>query len=145
MDWEQILVVALAVFTFWDKVRQERYKTRRDKEGVKQEKERTVQEHIATKEKDFDLDHRRVNASEEIASQTLEKLAESRKENLEKDELNYDLSRRLLKLENRLDELEEALGFTSDNVCFKDCPDREPVKGTYRPYCLRNENKSEGN
>lgn len=145
MDWEQILVVALAVFTFWDKVRQERYKTRREKEGVKQEKEHTAQEHIATKEKDFDLDHRRVNASEEIASQTLEKLAESRKENLEKDELNYDLSRRLLKLENRLDELEEALGFTSNNVCFKDCPDREPAKGTYKPYCLRNENKSEGN
>ena len=58
MDWEQILVVALALFTFWDKVRQERYKTRMDREGVKQEKEHTVQEQISTQEKDFDLARR---------------------------------------------------------------------------------------
>jgi hypothetical protein len=138
MDWEQILVVALALFTFWDKVRQERYKTRMDREGVKQEKEHTAQESIATQEKDFDLDHRRIGASEEIASQTLEKLAASRKENLEKESENYELNRRLLKLENRMEVLEEALGFTSDNICFVDpCPNREPAKGTYKPNCLR--------
>lgn len=146
MDWEQILVIALAVFTFWDKVRQERYKTRREKEGVEQEKARTVQEHILTEEKDFELDHRRINASEEIASQTLEKLAESRKANLAKEDENYELNRRLIRLENRLDELEEALGFTSENVCFIDnCGQRQPKKGTYKPYCLKHENKSAGN
>ena len=143
MDWEQILVVALALFTFWDKVRQERYKTRMDREGVRQEKEHTVQERIVTQEKDFDLDHRRIGASEEIASQALERLADSRKENLEKESENYELNKRLLKLENRMELLEEALGFTSVNICFVDpCPNREPKKGTYKPHCLRkDENK----
>lgn len=143
MDWEQILVVALALFTFWDKVRQERYKTRIDREEVRQEKERTAQESIVTQEKDFDLDHRRIGASEEIASRALERLADSRKENLEKASENYELSRRLLKLENRMEALEEALGFTSENICFVDpCPNRNPKKGTYKPHCLqKDENK----
>lgn len=148
MDWEQILVVALALFTFWDKVRQERCKTRMDREGVKQEKEHTIQEHIVTQEKDFDLDHRRIGASEELTSQALEELAETRKENLLSEKEKYELNKKLLSIENRLGVLEEALGFTSDNVCFKDdCPDREPKKGTYKPHCLRqkNENKSERN
>ena len=114
-----------------------------DREGVRQEKEHTAQEHISTQEKDFDLDHRRIGASEEIASQALERLADSRKENLEKESENYELSRRLLKLENRMEALEEALGFTSVNVCFVDpCPNRKPEKGTYKPHCLRkDENK----
>ena len=145
MDWEQILVIALALFTFWDKVRQERYKTHMDREGVNQEREHTAQEQIATQEKDFDLDHRRIEASEEVASRALEKLADTRKENLEKVTENYELSRRMLKLESRMEALEEALGFTSENVCFVDpCPNREPKKGTYKPHCLRihSENKS---
>lgn len=109
-----------------------------DREGVRQEKEHTVQEHISTQEKDFDLDHRRIGASEEIASQALERLADSRKENLEKESENYELNKRLLKLENRMEVLEEALGFTSENICFVDpCPNREPKKGTYKPHCLR--------
>lgn len=147
MNWEQILIVALAVFTFWDKVLQERYKTRREKEGVEQEKEHTVQERLATQEKDFELDHRRVEASEELASRALEKLADSRKENLQQESDNYELSKRLLALENRMEVLEEALGFTSDNICFVDpCPKREPKKGTYRPNCLKlHENKSSRN
>lgn len=109
----------------------------KQKEEVRQNQQHTEQERLTTDEKALDLDSRRVKASEEVASEALESLAETREENLDLLESKYNLRKEIIKLKNRVDNLEKAQEFTNKYVCFEEnCSKRRPPLGTYKPKCL---------
>lgn len=111
---------------------------RNGREAVRQNKQHTEQEKLATEEKELDLDSRRVKASEEVASEALENLAETREENLTLLDEKYNYRKEIIKLNHRVTALEDSLSFIKDFVCFdEECALRKPKKGTYKPKCLR--------
>lgn len=108
-------------------------------ESAKQAVEQTHQDKLATAEKDLDLDSRRVKASEEVASKSLEHLAETRDENLDLLEDNYNLKKEVLSLSNRVRNLEETLEFLKSYVCFDEsCTQRKQLQGFHKMKCLSN-------
>lgn len=76
---------------------------RNGREGVKQNQQHTEQEKIATDEKALDLDSRRVKASEEVASEALENLAETREEMRQMIIENQDLLPYPIRMETDVD------------------------------------------
>lgn len=114
---------------------------RNGRESVKQNKQHTEQEKIATESKELDLDSRRVKASEEVASEALETLAETREENLTLLEDKYNLRKAVIKLTHRVDALEKSQAYAYKYVCFEEsCELRKPPIGTYKPNCLNKGN-----
>jgi hypothetical protein len=116
---------------------------RNGREAVKQNKEHTEQEKLATDEKALDLDSRRVKASEEVASEALETLAETREENLNLLDEKYNLRKAIIKLTHRVDALEKSQAYAYRFVCFEEtCELRKPPIGTYKPTCLKDDRES---
>lgn len=111
---------------------------RNGREGVRQNEQHTEQSRLATEEKELNLDSRRVKASEEVASEALENLAETREENLTLLDEKYNYRKEIIKLNHRVTALEDSLSFIKDFVCFdEECALRKPKRGTYKPKCLR--------
>ena len=134
-EWAGVAV--LVAGSFWG-IAEIYFKWRKAGESTKQESQHTEQTRLATDEKALDLDSRRVKASEEVASEALETLAETREENLGLLEDKYNLNKKLIELTHRVDRLEEAYGYTSKYVCFnEDCDIRRPPLGTYKAKCLK--------
>ena len=114
------------------------FKWRKTSEDTKQDVQNTEQAKLATEEKELDLDSRRVEAAEEVASKSLEQLAERSEENLGLMEKEYNARKEIIQLKHRVSALEDALSFIKDYVCFEEeCFKRRPPLGTYRPKCLR--------
>ena len=112
---------------------------RNGRESVRQNQQHTEQEKLATDEKALDLDSRRVEAAEEVASKSVEQLAERSEENLILMDKEYNARKEIIQLKHRVSALEDALSFIKDYVCFEeDCLKRRPPLGTYKPKCLRN-------
>jgi hypothetical protein len=113
---------------------------RNGREAVRQNKQHTEQEKLATEEKELDLDSRRVKASEEVASEALETLAETREENLNLLDEKYNLRKAVIKLTHRVDALEKSQTYAYRFVCFEEgCELRRPPICTYKPKCLKEE------
>lgn len=113
---------------------------RNGREQVRQNEQHTEQERLTTEAKDFELDSRRVKVAEEVASETLEHLAETREENLELLDNKYKMSKKIVELDNRVSVLEKEREFANKFVCFEqDCSKRRPPLGTYQPKCVRND------
>lgn len=115
----------------------------KQKEDVKQTQQQTEQAKLDTDEKALDLDSRRVRASEEVASEALEDMAEARRENLKLLESDYEKSKAIIEMQAeiksikaRVYRLEEEKVFLEENYCSKDCGEREPPKGTFRVSCI---------
>lgn len=118
---------------------------RNGREAVKQNQQHTAQERLATEEKEFDLDSRRVKAAEEVASETLEHLADTREENLNLLDEVYKLKKGMVALNNKVDELIRQLEFANENICFdEECPKRRPPRGTYKGCKKAKEEMSDG-
>lgn len=134
-EWAGVAV--LVAGSFWG-IAEVYFKWRNAGENAKQETQSTEQAKLTTEERELDLDSRRVKASEEVASEALETLAETREENLGLLEDKYNLNKKLIELTHRVDRLEEAYGYTSKYVCFnEDCDIRRPPLGTYKAKCLK--------
>ena len=111
------------------------------KEGAKQEQQHTAQEKLATEEKTLDLDSRRVKASEEVASEALEDMAETRRENLKLLESDYEKSKAIIEMQaeikgikayiNRMEEERKVLCWFFCRKA-KVCVDKEPVFGPFQ-------------
>lgn len=111
------------------------------REQVKQNKQHTEQEKLTTDEKLLDLDSRRVKASEEVASEALEDMAEARRENLKLLESDYEKSKAIIELQSemkilraKVDKIEEEKYIACFFFCRKayECPDKDPVFGPYQ-------------
>lgn len=72
---------------------------RNGRESVKQNVQHTEQEKLATDEKALDLDSRRVKASEEVASESLEDLAETRQKYLEVLKREFEKNEIIIKMQ----------------------------------------------
>ncbi len=114
---------------------------RNAKEGVKQNQQHTEQEKLATDEKALDLDSRRVKASEEVASEALEDMAEARRENLKLLESDYEKSKAIIKLQGEMEHIKATLNTIIEErivlgYCFcrkaPICPQKEPVYGPFQ-------------
>jgi hypothetical protein len=138
-DWVGVISLALTGVVWWFvKLNSDKIKAN---ETAKQEVEHTEQERLATEEKDLDLDHRRVEAAEEVASKYAEKYAERSEENLDLLEEVYNLKKGMAALNNKVDDLCEQLNYSNRYICFEeDCSKRRPPLGTYKTKCARNEN-----
>ena len=97
------------------------------REQVKQNKQHTEQEKLTTDEKLLDLDSRRVKASEEVASEALEDMAEARRENLKLLESDYEKSKAIIELQSemkilraKVDKIEEEKYIACFFFCFKE-------------------------
>ena len=114
------------------------------KEEVKQNKQHTEQEKLATDEKSLDLDSRRVKASEEVASEALEDMAEARRENLKLLESDYEKSKAIIKMQFQLEAIEKEIAKIKEErtvVAFfycgnTDCKVRQPELGTFQLNCV---------
>lgn len=73
-EWVGLISLVLTGVVWWF-VKLNSDKIKAD-ESAKQEVEHTEQSKLATEEKSLDLDHRRVEAAEEVASKYVEKYAE---------------------------------------------------------------------
>lgn len=111
------------------------------RESVKQNQQHTQQEKLVTEEKEFDLDSRRVKASEEVASETLEHLAETREENLKLLEDNYEQRKAIVDLQFAVRELKKEVLYIKEEksvlcyfFCRKSvtCAKKEPVFGPFQ-------------
>ncbi len=111
------------------------------KEGVKQNKQHTEQEKLVTDEKALDLDSRRVKASEEVASEALEDMAEARRENLKLLESDYEKSKAIIEMQSEIKHIKAKLERIYEErsiLCFffcrkaNVCPDKQPVFGPYQ-------------
>ena len=138
-DWVGVISLALTGIVWWFvKLNSDKIKAN---ETAKQEVEHTEQERLATEEKELDLDSRRVEASEKVASDALEHLADTREENLNLLEEVYKLKKGMAALNNKVDDLVEQLNYSNRYICFEqDCSKRRPPLGTYKTKCARNEN-----
>lgn len=138
-DWVGVISLALTGVVWWFvKLNSDKIKAN---ETAKQEVEHTEQERLTTEEKELDLDSRRVKASEEVASEALETLAETREENLTLLEDKYNLRKAVIKLTHRVDALEKSQAYAYRYVCFEEsCELRKPPIGTYKPNCLNKGN-----
>lgn len=114
--------------------------TKKAQETAKQEVEHTEQSKLATEEKSLDLDHRRVEAAEEVASKYVEKYAERSEEILKLMEDKHELSKAVVDLryemktmKSEISQLREEKYVACFFFCRKAylCPDKDPVFGPY--------------
>lgn len=137
-EWSGVLVALCAaiygVFKYFNDFRNGR-------ESVKQNVQHTEQEKLATDEKALDLDSRRVKASEEVASEALEDMAEARRENLKLLESDYEKSKAIIELQSEIKHIKTKLERIYEErsvLCFffcrkaNVCPDKQPVFGPYQ-------------
>ena len=136
-EWAGVAV--LVAGSFWG-IAEIYFKWRKAGESTKQESQHTEQTRLATEEKELDLDSRRVKASEEVASEALEDMAEARRENLKLLESDYEKSKAIIELQSdmktlmaKVDKLEEEKYVACFFFCRKAylCPDKDPVFGPY--------------
>lgn len=117
---------------------------RNAKEGVKQNQQHTEQERLNTDEKALDLDSRRVKASEEVASEALEDMAEARRENLKLLESDYEKSKAIIEMQAEIKmikaelvQIKEEKAVVGFFYCGKtECELREPKLGTFSFNCI---------
>lgn len=145
-DWVGLISLILTGIVWWFvKLNSDKIKAA---ESAKQEVQHTEQEKLATEEKDFELDSRRVKASEEVASETLEHLAETREENLKLLEDNYEQRKAIVDLQFEMKELKREVAYIKEEksvLCYffcrkgDTCPQKEPVFGPFQldPATLR--------
>jgi hypothetical protein len=114
---------------------------RNAKEGVKQNQQHTKQERLATEEKTLDLDSRRVKASEEVASEALEDMAETRRENLKLLESDYEKSKAIIEMQAEIKGIKAYINRMEEErrvLCWffcrkaKVCVEKEPVFGPFQ-------------
>lgn len=114
---------------------------RNGREAVKQNEQHTEQEKLTTDERLLDLDSRRVKASEEVASEALEDMAEARRENLKLLESDYEKSKAIIELQSemkilraKVDKIEEEKYIACFFFCRKayECSEKDPVFGPYQ-------------
>lgn len=143
-DWLSVISIFLTGIVWWFvKLNSDKIK---EQELAKQEIQHTKQQAIETERGDLDLDQRRIEAAEDVASRYVEKVADLRKENLEKEDELYekdvtiktlvhdvkDLKWRVGKLEAERDVAIEQRDKVKKFYCNKEyCPDRDPKLGTY--------------
>ena len=136
--WSGLIVaVAAAIYTIVKYI----HDFRNGREGVRQNQQHTEQEKLATEEKTLDLDSRRVKASEEVASEALEDMAEARRENLKLLESDYEKSKAIIEMQaeikgikayiNRMEEERKVLCWFFCRKA-KVCVDKEPVFGPFQ-------------
>lgn len=114
------------------------------REGVKQNQQHTEQAKLDTDEKALDLDSRRVKASEEVASEALEDMAEARRENLKLLESDYEKSKAIIEMQAEIKMIKaELLQIKEEKTvvgffyCGKTtCELREPKLGTFQFNCI---------
>ena len=140
------------------------FKWRKAGENAKQETQTTEQSKLATEEKSLDLDHRRVEAAEEVASKYVEKYAERSEEILKLMEDKHELSKAVVDLRYEMKSMKDEISLLRDEkyvACFFFCrkaylcPDKDPVFGPYqfdiatleglKKLIAKYENKSKGN
>lgn len=117
---------------------------RNGREGVKQNQQHTEQERLNTDEKALDLDSRRVKASEEVASEALEDMAEARRENLKLLESDYEKSKAIIEMQAEIKmikaeliQIKEEKTIVGFFYCGKtDCQLREPKLGAFSFNCI---------
>lgn len=137
-EWSGVLVALGAavygVFKYFNDFRNGR-------ESVKQNVQHTEQEKLNTDEKALDLDSRRVEASEKVASEALEDMAEARRENLKLLESDYEKSKAIIKLQGEMEHIKATLERIIEErkvigYCFCKkapiCPQKEPVFGPFQ-------------
>lgn len=123
-EWVGLISLILTGIVWWFvKLNSDKIKAA---ESAKQEVQRTEQEKLATEEKDFELDSRRVKVSEEVASDTLEHLANTREENLKLLEDNYEQRKAIVDLQFEVKALKKEVA---------DIKDEEIVLGYY--FCMK--------
>lgn len=111
------------------------------REGVKQNQQHTEQAKLDTDEKALDLDSRRVKASEEVASEALEDMAEARRENLKLLESDYEKSKAIIEMQAEIKlinakiekmEIERTVVYHYYCELAETCPKKKPPYGPYR-------------
>lgn len=137
-EWSGVLVAVCAAIYAIVKYTHD---FRNGREGVKQNQQHTEQERLNTDEKALDLDSRRVKASEEVASEALEDMAEARRENLKLLESDYEKSKAIIEMQaeikgikayiNRIEEERKVLCWFFCRKA-KICPEKEPVFGPFQ-------------
>jgi hypothetical protein len=114
---------------------------RNGREGVKQNQQHTEQERLNTDEKALDLDSRRVKASEEVASEALEDMAEARRENLKLLESDYEKSKAIIEMQAEIKlinakiekmEVERMVVYHYYCELAETCPQKKPPYGPFR-------------
>lgn len=138
-SWIDIIqLLLIGVFGWLIKANYDKIKAR---ESAEQEVQHTAQEKIATEEKDFELDSRRVKVSEEVASETLEHLAETREENLKLLEDNYEQRKAIVDLQFEMRLLKKEVAYIREEksvLCYffcrkgVTCAKKEPVFGPFQ-------------
>ena len=140
-EWSGVLVAVCAAIYAIVKYTHD---FRNGREGVKQNQQHTEQERLNTDEKALDLDSRRVKASEEVASEALEDMAEARRENLKLLESDYEKSKAIIEMQAEIKMIKaELLQIKEEKTvvgffyCGKtDCELREPKLGTFSFNCI---------
>jgi len=137
-EWVGLISLVLTGVVWWFvKLNSDKIKAN---ESAKQEVEHTEQSKLATEEKSLDLDHRRVEAAEEVASKYVEKYAERSEEILKLMEDKHELSKAVVDLryemktmKSEISQLREEKYVACFFFCRKAylCPDKDPVFGPY--------------
>lgn len=136
-EWAGVAV--LVAGTFWG-VAEVYFKWRKAGENAKQETQTTQQSKLATEEKSLDLDHRRVEAAEEVASKYVEKYAERSEEILKLMEDKHEISKAVVELKYEMKSMKAEITKLKEEkyvACFffcrkaYVCPEKDPVFGPY--------------
>ena len=138
-EWVGLLSLVLTGVVWWFvKLNADKIKAN---ESAKQEVQHTEQAKLITDEKALDLDQRRVKASEEVASEALEDMAEARRENLKLLESDYEKSKAIIEMQaeikgikayiNRMEEERKVLCWFFCRKA-KVCNEKEPVFGPFQ-------------
>ena len=113
----------------------------KQKEDVKQNQQHTEQARLTTDEKALDLDSRRVKASEEVASESLEDLAETRQKYLEVLKREFEKNETIIKMQadiriinSKIEMMEVERVILSHYYCenAETCGKKKPPFGPYR-------------
>ena len=137
-EWSGVAV--LVAGTLWG-IAEVYFKWRKAGENAKQETQTTEQSKLATEEKSLDLDHRRVEAAEEVASKYVEKYAERSEEILKLMEDKHELSKAVVDLRYEMKSMKDEIIQLKEEkyvACFFFCrkaylcPDKDPVFGPYQ-------------
>ena len=141
-EWVGLLSLVLTGVVWWFvKLNADKIKAN---ESAKQEVQHTEQAKLETDEKALDLDQRRVRASEEVASEALEDMAEARRENLKLLESDYEKSKAIIEMQAEIKMIKAELVQIKEEktvvgffYCGKtECELREPKLGTFSFNCI---------
>ena len=136
-EWAGVAV--LVAGSFWG-IAEVYFKWRKAGENAKQETQTTQQSKLVTEEKSLDLDHRRVEAAEEVASKYVEKYAERSEEILKLMEDKHEISKAVVDLKYEMKSMKAEINKLKEEkyvACFffcrkaYVCPEKDPVFGPY--------------